>query len=284
MLLYAQTRPGRFEDWERQPQPEREKKVFISIIIPAHNEEEFLPATLKALNTQTYPWFETILVANGCSDHSAEVVADLCDQCYELRERGLGPARNLGAQKARGQLLLFLDADTLLQPDALEIIARRFTPCRAMGTLKGVPDSRRFSHKLIYLLKNFVHAAHFHHGSSGVILCWRDQFEAVGGFNNELYLRENSDLMKKLRPFGTYLYIGETAAITSMRRYQQAGTGAMLWVWFKIWFLSNFSDIRNQTYEEICHRERGEPRVTALLARLRGKRAVLKPRQSWLSS
>jgi glycosyltransferase involved in cell wall biosynthesis len=232
---------------------------FISVIIPAHNEEEFLPTTLESLKRQDYPAYEVIVVANGCKDRTVEVAAPLCDVVYDLPQRGLGPARNLGGNEAKGELLVFLDADTILEPKALSIIARQFTRRHAMGTLKGLPDTRNASYKAIYLLKNSIHQLHAHHGSSGVILCWKDHFEAVGGFDAQLYLRENSDLMKKLRKFGRYKYISETAAVTSMRRYEQTGTGEMIWLWLKVWYLSNFSDIRNQTYEVMTRKPEDRP-------------------------
>lgn len=222
---------------------------FISIIIPAFNEEETLPRTLDALRQQDYPNFETVVVANGCTDRTAEVVRGRCEQFYELPHRGLGPARNLGAARAKGALLLFLDADTVLEPGALTEIAQRFKRRHSAGTLRGVPDRPKASYKMIYFLKNFVHITHAHHGSSGVILCWKDHFTAVGGFDNELYLRENSDLMKKLRRFGSYKCIWRKAAVTSMRRYESAGTAEMVLLWLKVWILSNISDLRNQTYE-----------------------------------
>ena len=124
------------------------------------------------------------------------------------------------------------EAEPLLSQAAREV-ARQFTRKHATGTLRGVPDSRKASYKVIYFFKNFIHKTHAHHGSSGVILCWKDHFEAVGGFNNELYLRENSDLMKKLRRFGRYKYITSTPDVTSMRRYEKTGVAEMifLWVW-----------------------------------------------------
>lgn len=256
----------------------------ISIVIPAHNEEEVLPRTLDALKSQTYREFETVVVTNGCSDRTADVVRGKCDQLFELEQRGLGPARNLGAAKARGDLLLFLDADTILEPNALETIARKFTRRYAAGTLKGVPEPAKPSYKMIYFLKNFVHQSHVHHGSSGVILCWKDQFEAVGGFDNELYLRENSDLMKKLRRFGAYKYIGATPAITSMRRYEKTGTGEMILLWLRVWVLSNFSDIRNQTYEGMATRR---PQVSGLgawlLEKIEKRREALRTRNASVS-
>ena len=215
-------------------------------------------------------------------DNTAETVRGKCDQLYELEERGLGPARNLGAAKARGNLLLFLDADTILEPAALETIARKFKRHHSAGTLRGVPDQGKASYKVIYFLKNFVHKTRAHHGSSGVILCWKDHFEAVGGFDNELYLRENSDLMKKLRQFGSYRYIRHTPAITSMRRYEKTGTSEMVLLWLKVWVLSNFSDIRNRTYEGMTEaREPGISKVGQwLLERIEKRRDALRTRHA----
>jgi glycosyltransferase involved in cell wall biosynthesis len=254
-------------------------------VIPAHNEAEFLPQTLEALKKQTYRNHETIVVTNGCTDGTADAVRGKCDQLFELPERGLGPARNLGAQNARGELLLFLDADTILEPNGLQTIARKFKRHHSAGTLKGIPDYDKASYKLIYLLKNFVHKTHAHHGSSGVILCWKDHFEAVGGFDNELYLRENSDLMKKLRQFGSYTYIQATPAITSMRRYEKTGTSEMVLLWLKVWVLSNFSDIRNQTYERMADGTRpGLSKVGQwLVDKIEKRRQALRTRDAQVS-
>lgn len=223
---------------------------MISVIIPARNEEELLPATLRALKAQNYPNFEVIVVANGCTDRTPEVATEGGARVFVLGARGLGAARNLGGREARGELLLFLDADTILEQDALAKIAKSFSRRYSCGTIRGEPDSGKFAHKLIYFVKNFIHQAHIHTGSSGVILCWKDHFINVGGFDEALYLRENSHLMKRLLRFGRYHYIGNTPAITSMRRYEARGTGEMVRMWLKVWWLSIVSDIRNETYED----------------------------------
>jgi len=58
-----------------------------------------------------------------------------------------------------------------------------------------------------------------------VIVCWKDHFLRIGGFDEGLQVRENSDLIWRLKDFGAYKYIGEVAATTSMRRYEQSGSG-----------------------------------------------------------
>src|SRR5205809_2654067 len=75
---------------------------MISVVIPAHNEENYLDATLASLRRQNYPWFEIIVVANGCTDHTAQVARDQCHRLIVLSQKSLGVARNFGARMAKG--------------------------------------------------------------------------------------------------------------------------------------------------------------------------------------
>jgi glycosyltransferase involved in cell wall biosynthesis len=224
---------------------------MISVVIPAHNEERYLPKTLEALERQNYGRFEVIVVANGCTDGTRDVARGRCHRLIVLSQRGLGVARNLGARMARGEILLFLDADTVLEPMALRIIAGEFSEKDAAGTVEGRPDDERLSYRLIYGLKNFVHRWALHPGTSGVILCWRKQFMRAGGFDEQLEVRENSELLKRLMRFGRYKYVGAIAATTSMRRYDQCGVARVVWLWCKLWFESFVCDLHNKHYAPV---------------------------------
>jgi glycosyltransferase involved in cell wall biosynthesis len=226
-------------------------RPLISVVIPAHNEERYLPTTLEYLARQTYFPREVIVVANGCTDQTEAMAKDKCDRFIWLDSRSLGLARNLGGKKARGELLVFLDADTLLEPHALETIAAEFGRQFAMGTLRGRPDSKSIPHWLLYGLKNFLHRTSMHLGSAGVIVCWKDYFRLVGGFDETLHVSEVNDFMKKMKRYGKYKFIGSTSATTSMRRYQRMGTVRMVLLWIKIWLVSMFSDIRHRRYEPV---------------------------------
>lgn len=223
----------------------------ISIIVPAHNEEDYLGATLDALSRQNYPSYEIVVVANGCTDRTAEVAQEKCHRLVNLKQKGLGVSRNLGARMATGELLVFLDADTILEPDGLRTIAEQFSQRNAGGTVKGVPDSDRFAYRLIYGLKNFMHRFVVRNGSSGVIICWKKQFMEVGGFDEHLELRENSELIRRLKRFGNYRYIADTTATTSMRRYDRRGVWNIVRLWIKLWVISQFSDLRHRKYESV---------------------------------
>ena len=224
---------------------------MISIIIPAHNEEKYVGPTLDALQDQDYGWFETVVVANGCADKTAEVARGRCHRLIVLSQKSLGVARNLGARMAKGEILVFLDADTLLEPSGLKAIAQQFTKTFAAATLKGRPDVERFQYKLVYFLKNLTHRTGFHRGSSGVIICWREHFIKTGGFDERLEVRENSELIWRLRKFGDYKYIDAASVTTSMRRYDQHGWGRIAWLWCKLWFQTHFGDLSQRSYEAV---------------------------------
>jgi len=254
-VLASQSAPVLDEPRRRVVSPPSRRRAtappLVSVIIPAHNEQDYIRRTLEALRRQTFRSLEVIVVCNGCDDGTAQVTRELSDQLIVMPERGLSRARNLGGHAARGKILVFLDADTLLEPHALETIVERFTPEYAAGTLKGSPDIQRPWYRLMYLIKNSQHRLRLHEGSSGVILCWREHFIATGGFDEALHVTENSDLIKRLRFFGKYAFIADTKVTTSMRRYENAGAAKMVYLWVKLWFRSFITDLRHEKYAAI---------------------------------
>ena len=231
--------------------PRGSRSPSISVSIPAHNEEYYLGKTLEALRRQTCKAFEVVVIANGCSDHTAEIARGRCDQLIVLSQKSLGVARNLGARIAKGRLLIFLDADTLLDPKSLETILAEFADSNAAGTVRGVPDVSNVKYRLMYGMKNLVHRTSIHHGSSGVILCWKRHFMQTGGFDEGLEVRENSELIRRLKRFGKYKYLHNVRATTSMRRYDQRGFRRMIWLWLKLWIQSLFGDLHQRKYETV---------------------------------
>lgn len=93
---------------------------LVSVIIPVHNGERFLADTIQSVLDQTYPSFELIVVDDGSTDSSAEIVQSVPGIRYFYQEnQGVAAARNRGVAAARGNLLAFLDQDDLWTPDKL---------------------------------------------------------------------------------------------------------------------------------------------------------------------
>lgn len=91
--------------------------MFVSVVIPARNEEKRIAACLSSLAAQTFAkdQFEVIVVDHGSTDHTGEAALAFCDRLSltVLRKRGgtIAAARNFGAEAAQGEILAFLDAD-----------------------------------------------------------------------------------------------------------------------------------------------------------------------------
>ena len=100
---------------------------MISVVIPLYNKEESIAQSLGSVLSQSYADFEVVLVDDGSTDGSVSVVESIHDPRIRLiRQENGGPskARNTGVKNARGEWILFLDADDELLPGALEYFAK----------------------------------------------------------------------------------------------------------------------------------------------------------------
>ncbi len=101
--------------------------MLVSVIVPARNAAETLGASLDALKASTWQDFELIVVNDASADNTAEIARGHGAQVVQMQTRvGPATARNRGADIARGEILLFVDADVCVHDDALERIAAHF--------------------------------------------------------------------------------------------------------------------------------------------------------------
>ncbi len=98
------------------------RHALVSIIIPCYNAERFLTETLESAFKQTYPHTEVIVIDDGSTDGTADLIRFHADRVRAEfgPNRGASAARNRGTALARGEFIQYLDADDLLPPDAIE--------------------------------------------------------------------------------------------------------------------------------------------------------------------
>ena len=85
---------------------------LFSIVIPAHNEEKYIKKTLHSIKNQTYQNYEVVVVTNGCTDKTEEIIKRRAGERlkhFSLNASNVSRARNYGASKAMGEILVFLD-------------------------------------------------------------------------------------------------------------------------------------------------------------------------------
>ena len=101
----------------------------ISLIIPVFNTEKFLKKALESVEKQTFKYFETIIVNDGSTDKSAEIIENFAKKNKNVTvinqsNQGLSAARNTGIKNARGEYIAFLDSDDFLMPTFLSSLYR----------------------------------------------------------------------------------------------------------------------------------------------------------------
>lgn len=100
------------------------KKILFSIIIPTYNRSAFILKTIDSFLNQSYPYFELIIVDDGSTDNTKEVISTIKDEHvkYFHKENGeRGAARNFGAKLASGDYINYFDSDDLAYPNHLEV-------------------------------------------------------------------------------------------------------------------------------------------------------------------
>ncbi len=100
--------------------------ALVSCVIPTHNRADLLPRAIKSIQNQTYKNLEIIIVSDGSTDNTAKVMKALCETDARIKfidypsAQGGNFARNIGIEKARGELIAFLDDDDEWLPEKIE--------------------------------------------------------------------------------------------------------------------------------------------------------------------
>jgi len=96
---------------------------LVSIIVPCYNAARFVPTTIESVIAQTYPNWELILIDDGSTDNTAEVIkpflTDSRIQFHVQKNQGVSATRNRGIILAKGEFIAFLDSDDIWEPDKL---------------------------------------------------------------------------------------------------------------------------------------------------------------------
>lgn len=182
----------------------------ISLVIPAWNESALLPRLLDSVTVAQQRWgasgrsaedLEVIVADNQSTDATARIAADRGCRVATVEKRAIAAVRNGGAAIARGELLAFVDADSMIHPDTFPAIAAAMTDPRHVGGATGVSMERwSLGIALTYaLMLPVVWLTHF---DTGVVFWRRADFEALGGYDERRLVAEDVDFLWRLRRLG----------------------------------------------------------------------------------
>jgi len=204
---------------------------MLSIIIPALNEEEYLPLLLESIDKQDFKDYEIILADAGSKDKTLEIAKKY--GCI-IAPGGLpAKGRNEGAKIAKGELLFFLDADAVLPDNFFEKALTEFEFRKlelASFCLVPLPKSK-FSSFLLNVFYNqpiVLMESALPHAAMG-IFCKKELFEKLGGYDEDVKLAEDHYLARRAQKlFKAKLgIIKSTEIFVSDRRFKTDG-------WFSV--------------------------------------------------
>lgn len=185
---------------------------MISFIVPAHNEERLLARTLEAIHTAArdiaYP-YELIVVDDASTDGTASIARAAGARVVSVRVRQIARVRNAGAAAATGDTLIFVDADTIMPAATL----RATTAALDRGAVGGgasVYIDGTLPLWVRLLMPPFRLSFRILRWAAGCyVFSRRDDFVAVGGFDEELYAAEEIALSRALARRGRFVVLSE---------------------------------------------------------------------------
>lgn len=208
--------------------------AVVSVIIPALNESRQIEPTLSALQGMREAGHEAILVDGGSEDGTREIAAPLVDRVL-LRPRGRARQMNAGAREARGDVLVFLHADTFLPPDSVSALLDEFPSSGRSWGRFDVRLSGRGS-----LLRLTAHLMNVRSRLTGIatgdqaIFVRRETFERIGGYP-DIPLMEDIAISRALKRVSRPICI-RRPIVTSSRRWEGRGvcrTILLMW-WLRL--------------------------------------------------
>lgn len=222
--------------------------MHLSIIIPAFNEARLITRTLESvaasIHANRQPGFtsDILVVDNNSTDNTAALARQLGAQVVFEPINQIGRARNAGAAHTTGDWVLFLDADSLLSPgllaDILQLIeSGKCVGCGSTLRMDGLPWWANLTLRFWTALSVLCRWA-----AGALIVCRRDAFEEVGGFDQELYALDEIRLSKQLKQWGRqrglrFTILTEHPLETSSRKVSLYSAREIAMQIFRIFFL-----------------------------------------------
>jgi len=202
----------------------------FSVIIPAHNEERYISKCLDSIAEAAKPFpgnVEIIVSLNRCTDQTEQVAAARGARIVKDDRRVISAVRNTAARAANGEIIVTLDADDCMSPNMLQEVDRLLSTGKYIGGGSHIRPERL---SLGIVVTGLVTAPFvmIHRVSCKLFWCFRDDYWAIGGFDETLFTVEDIDFAKRLRAYGKskgkrFKTITRAHVIVSTRKFDELG-------------------------------------------------------------
>ena len=185
-------------------------KPYFSVIIPVYNKENHIKATLESVLNQMFQDFEIIIVNDGSTDHSEDIILQITDKrihLHTIKNHGVSYARNYGISKATSDLIVFLDADDFWEPFHLEDLKalheifpycglyckaylKKLNNIKLIPKYKGIPQTKDW----MGIIKDYYEASSINAVAwTSAVMIPKNILDKVGGFDEKITLGAGED-------------------------------------------------------------------------------------------
>lgn len=179
----------------------------FSLIIPTFNEQDYLPRLLDSVNKARSRYaggagsIEIIVVDNGSSDNTVKIARERGCRVANEKRRIIAAVRNTGARLATGQVLAFVDADSIVHPETFNAIEECVSTGKIVAGATGV-KMERMSIGIAAAYVIMVPMVWLTGMDTGVVFCSRGDFDKIGGYNEKRLFAEDVNLLWDLKKLG----------------------------------------------------------------------------------
>jgi glycosyltransferase involved in cell wall biosynthesis len=181
------------------------------------------------------PPVEVVVVDGGSRDRTVEVARRYTDKVYMVGKHGIAAGRNYGAQKATGEILLFMDADVEFPATFPKKVMQTFKDSRTVGATCNImpahPEIGATSFFLFYNLLIRIISRFKPHSRGEFLAVRKTAFTKAKGFNENMPCLEDHDLANRLSHFGKFIFISDLTVHESLRRFEKLGFRKVVATW-----------------------------------------------------
>ena len=223
----------------------------VTVIVPAFNEEAYLPSTLDSihaaaahLSARVNVEIDVIVVDNNSEDETAVVARERGARTVHEPTQGVARARNTGARHAGGDVLVFVDADVIVPPKLFDVIHAAMRDPACVGGAVDVHYRPRRPFIRLYLHGWRLLARLTGMAQGATQFCRRSVFDQVGGYDESAWIGEDVDFYRSLKKFArsnsrTVQFIRSLCVRPSCRRFDRWPFWRVL-VWTNPLFIALF--------------------------------------------
>ena len=209
---------------------------MVSFVVPAHNEEALLGHTLAAVHSAARALgepYEVVVADDASTDRTGEIARGHGARVVDVAHRQIAATRNAGARASTGRWLVFVDADTVVNPRVVRAAARALARGAVGGGCLVRLDRPRPAYAVAIELALRVVAPAVGLAGGCFLFCTRAAFDAAGGFDEAVFASEEIGLARRLKARGKFVILRETVT-TSARKLRARGALEMLRLFLRL--------------------------------------------------